>query len=230
MNVLLVDDDKNMGRGVKDLLELNGFQTDWATDGCEALDLIKAHQQHTYDVILLDWMLPELSGIELCRIIRNPAKGNFQGGVIFLTAKSGLDDCVAALDCGADDYITKPFEIKELIARINAVSRRKAKPYVDEVYSYKNFSINCSQNTLLIDEEPVIFSKTEFKIFKILFINHHQTILRETLFEKVWADNLEISNASLDSYIYNIRKKIKPYSPKIELRLVKGIGYTLDLQ
>ena len=147
-----------------------------------------------------------------------------------MTAKSGLDDCVAALDCGADDYITKPFEIKELIARINAVSRRKAKPYVDEVYSYKNFSINCSQNTLLIDEEPVIFSKTEFKIFKILFINHHQTILRETLFEKVWADNLEISNASLDSYIYNIRKKIKPYSPKIELRLVKGIGYTLDLQ
>ena len=92
MNILLVEDDINMGRGVKNLLEINGFNTDWAHDGKEALEYIGASKQHTYDVILLDWMLPELSGIEVCKTIRHPQKGNFQGGVIFLTAKSGLDD------------------------------------------------------------------------------------------------------------------------------------------
>lgn len=230
MNILLVEDDINMGRGVKNLLEINGYNTDWAHDGKEALEYIGLSKQHTYDVILLDWMLPELSGIEVCKTIRHPQKGNFQGGVIFLTAKSGLDDCVAALDCGADDYISKPFEIKELIARIKAVSRRKSKPFVDEIYTFNNISINCPQNMLQIEGHEIVFSKTEFKIFKILFINHNRTILRETLFEKVWPDNLDISSANLDSYIYNIRKKIKPFAEKMELRLVKGVGYLLEIK
>ena len=230
MNILLVEDDINLGRGIKNLLEINGYDVDWAHDGKEALEYIQSSKQHTYDVILLDWMLPELSGIEVCKTIRHPQKGNFQGGVIFLTAKSGLDDCVAALDSGADDYITKPFEIKELIARIKAVSRRKSKPFVDEVYTFEGVTINCSQNTLQIEGREVVFSKTEFKIFKILFINHNCTILRETLFEKVWPDNLDISSASLDSYIYNIRKKIKPFAAKLELRLVKGVGYSLEIK
>lgn len=230
MNILLVEDDINFGRGIQNLLEMNGFITDWAHDGKEVLEYIKESRQHTYDVILLDWMLPEISGIDICKAIRNPQKENFQGGIIFLTAKSGLDDCVSALDCGADDYITKPFEIKELIARIKAVSRRKSKPFVDEIYTFNNISINCLQNTLLINNQSIIFSKTEFKIFKILFINHGRTILRETLFEKVWPDNLEISSANLDSYIYNIRKKIKPYAAFLDLRLAKGIGYILDIK
>lgn len=230
MNILLVEDDEKMGRGVKDLLEINNLHTDWAKDGKEALNYIQDNKQNAYDIILLDWMLPELSGIEVCKTLRNPKKGNFQGGIIFLTAKSGLDDCVAALEEGADDYISKPFEIKELIARIRAVSRRKSKPYVDEIYNLKDTSINCSQNQLIIKDKVVNFSKTEFKIFKILYINHDRTILRETLFEKVWPDNLDISSASLDSYIYNLRKKLKDYASVLEIKLVKGVGYILEIK
>ena len=141
-----------------------------------------------------------------------------------------LDDCVQALEVGADDYITKPFEIRELKARIRAVLRRKNKPYVDNVYEAKGYVLDCTQNTLSNGAETLNFSKTEFKILQILFINNGKTILRETLFEKVWGDNLEISGANLDSYIYNLRKKLKIWQDKMQITLLKNIGYTLEFK
>ena len=230
MRILLVEDDKILGQGVKTLLEIEGFETVWAPDGKAALEEFEFQRQNGFDVILLDWMLPELSGIEICKYLRNQRRGNFNGGIIFLTAKAELDDCVEGLEAGADDYITKPFEIKELIARIYAVARRKNKPYVDDIYEFGGLVLNGAERTLALDGEIIRFSHTEFKILQILFVNHGRTILRETLFEKVWGDNPEISNANLDSYIYNIRKKIKPWNHKINIVLLKNLGYTLEIK
>lgn len=229
MRILLVEDDKILGQGVKTLLELEGCDTVWAKDGAEAIEDFNLNKQNGFDIVLLDWMLPELSGIEICRYLRHSRKGNFSGGIIFLTAKAELDDCVEGLDAGADDYITKPFEIKELIARINAVARRKNKPYVDDVYEYGGFILNSAERTLEFSGEVMHFSQTEFKILQILFVNHGRTILRETLLDKVWGNNLEISSANLDSYIYNVRKKTKQWENNLTIRLHKSLGYTMEI-
>ena len=175
-------------------------------------------------------MLPELSGLEVCKWLRDIKKGHYNGGIIFLTAKSELDDCVQALEVGADDYLTKPFEIRELKARIHAVLRRKNKPYVDSLFEAGGYVLDCAQNTLSNGKKTLNFSKTEFKILQILFVNHDKTILRETLFDKVWGNNPEISSANLDSYIYNLRKKLKIWQDNIQINLLKNIGYMLELK
>ena len=134
MKLLLAEDDIKLGGLVKSLLELSGFEVEWAQDGKEAMDLIEEAAASSYDVIILDWMLPEISGIEICRLLRNPRKYNYQGGIIFLTARGGIDDCVTGLESGADDYLVKPFQNKELIARVNALGRRKGRPFMDDVF------------------------------------------------------------------------------------------------
>ena len=138
MRILLVEDDINLGQGIKTLLEIDGYEIELAENGAEAIDEFK-YGIAQYDVVLLDWMLPELSGLEVCKWLRDIKKGHYTGGIIFLTAKSELDDCVQALEVGADDYITKPFEIRELKARIHAVLRRKNKPYVDSSFEAGGF-------------------------------------------------------------------------------------------
>lgn len=230
MHILLVEDDKILGQGVKTLLEIEGHAVTLAIDGRAALEEYELNRLSGFDVILLDWMLPELSGIEICKYLRDAKKGNYNGGIIFLTAKAELEDCVEGLDAGADDYITKPFEIRELVARINAVSRRKNKPYIDNLYEYGGFVLNRAERLLSFNNDTVRFSQTEFKILEILFINHGQTILRETLFEKVWANNPDIGEANLDSYIYNIRKKIKKWDNCLNVKLQKNLGYTMEIK
>ena len=229
MHILLVEDDINLGQGIKTLLEIDGYEVNLATTGTEAIEEIK-YGTSQYDVVLLDWMLPELSGLEVCKWLRDIKKGHYSGGIIFLTAKSELDDCVQALEVGADDYLTKPFEIRELKARIHAVLRRKNKPYVDSLFEADGYVLDCAQNTLSNGKKTLNFSKTEFKILQILFVNHDKTILRETLFDKVWGNNPEISSANLDSYIYNLRKKLKIWQDNIQINLLKNIGYMLELK
>ena len=124
MHILLVEDDINLGQGIKTLLEIDGYEVNLATTGTEAIEEIK-YGTSQYDVVLLDWMLPELSGLEVCKWLRDIKKGHYNGGIIFLTAKSELDDCVQALEVGADDYLTKPFEIRELKARSRCAAPQK---------------------------------------------------------------------------------------------------------
>ena len=114
MKILLVEDDVKLGKATRELLTYEKCSVDWAQDGTEAVMLIQDNREACYDVIILDWMLPEMNGIEICRLLRN--KYAFQGGIVFVTAKGELDDCVRALNSGADDFIVKPFKIKELIA------------------------------------------------------------------------------------------------------------------
>ncbi len=229
MRILLVEDDLKLGRLQKELLEIAGFEVRWATDGKQALEEFKTSDSNSFDVIVLDWMLPEISGIEICKVLRSP-KFNYQGGIIFVTAKDSLDNCLKGLETGADDYIVKPFENKELVARIKAVNRRKAKPFVDDIYQKGIFAINNSLLTVSRNETTLQLTKREFELFRILFINQGRTILRTAILEKVWPDNLDISDSSVDSYIYLLRKKLSLFGDDIRIKSIKNVGYCLEIK
>ena len=229
MKLLLVEDDVKLGGLVKSLLELSDFDVEWAKDGKEALDFIDEAAANGFDVIILDWMLPEISGIEICKLLRNPHKFNYQGGIIFLTARDAIDDCVLGLESGADDYLVKPFENKELIARVNALGRRKGRPFVDDIYTKAGIEMNNKTGMMKIDGKELKLSRREFELFRVLFVNSGQILLRETIMDKVWTDNPDISPANLDAYIYILRRKISKVTDRIKIKLVKAVGYVLEI-
>lgn len=224
MRILLVEDDLKLGQATKSLLIYENCQVDWAKDGLEAVNFVKDNMEVSYDIILLDWMLPEINGLEVCRILRN--KYNFQGGIIFATAKGEVDDCVQALDSGADDFVVKPFKIKELLARLNAIYRRKSKPFVGKTYIKDSIFINRDLNTVVYEGQELHLRKKEFALFEILFINLNNTIPRNTIFEKIWSEKTNME--SLDSHIYALRKSLKIF-PQIQIKLVKNIGYKMEI-
>lgn len=226
MKILLVEDDFKLGQATKRLFEYEHCAVDWAQDGAEALKLLESSLECTYDVIVLDWMLPEINGLSLCRLMRN--KYGYQGGIIFVTAKGEVDDCVQALDTGADDFVVKPFQIKELLARINAVCRRKSKPFVDTVYSHNGVSINRDLCTVACSGAELRLRKKEFSLFEILFVNLNTILPRAALFEKVWFDKPETNMESLDSHIYMLRKNLRIF-PKIRITLIKNVGYRMEI-
>jgi len=228
MKILLVEDDMKLGGATAELLAFEGCTADWAHDGREALQYFQSAQLNSYDVVMLDWMLPELNGLEVCKILRQ--KYNFQGGIIFVTAKGEEEDCVSALTAGADDFVVKPYRIKELTARLKAVCRRKGKPFVDKVLVQDTVAIDRRLNTIFSDGRSLVLRKKEFALFELLFVNLNHILPRETIFEKVWADKLETGQESLDSHIYSLRKKIKDFLPQVKIKLVKNIGYIMEME
>lgn len=227
MKILLVEDDIKLGKATKELLTYENCFVDWAEDGIEALSVIQNNTNECYDVILLDWMLPEISGIEVCKLLRS--KYNYQGGIIFVTAKGELDDCIRALNTGADDFIVKPYKIKELLARINAVNRRKSKPYIDKIYNKNNIEVNSDLHTIQYKDIKLQLRKKEFALFEMLFMNLGNIIPRETIFSKIWEDKLDTNIESLDSHIYMLRKTLKML-PIIQIKLVKNVGYKMEIK
>ena len=147
-----------------------------------------------------------------------------------MTARDATDDCVLGLESGADDYLVKPFENKELVARVNALGRRKGRPFVDNVYTKAGIDMNNKTGTLSIDGKELKFSRREFDLFRVLFVNSGQILLRETIMDKVWANNPDISPSNLDAYIYILRRKIRKVTDRIKIKLVKSVGYVLEIE
>lgn len=228
MRLLLIEDDLKLGIVQKELLELAGFEVVWATDGRQALEDFLLAKDNTFDVIILDWMLPEISGLEVCKILRSP-KYNYQGGIIFVTAKDSLDDCLQGLEAGADDYLVKPFANKELVARIKALGRRKVRPYVDSIYQKNTVSIDNNLLKVTLGSKSLQLTKREFELFSLLFINQGHIIPRSAILEKVWTNNLDISESNLDSYIYLLRKKLSFFGDTMIIKSVKNVGYILEI-
>ena len=227
MKILLVEDDLKLGKATEELLTYEKCLVDWATDGVEALNLFKRNNQTPYDIIILDWMLPELNGIDVCKALRG--KYNYQGGILFVTAKGEVEDCVKALDVGSDDFMVKPVKIKELLARLNALCRRKNRSYVGKTYEKGAFKVNSMLHTVYKGKTELRLRKKEFALFELLFVNQGNIIPRELIFEKVWEDKIETNMESLDSHIYSLRKKIRIF-PEIAIKLVKNVGYMLEIK
>ncbi|TAK64375.1 MAG: response regulator transcription factor [Bacteroidetes bacterium] len=224
--ILIIEDDPKMQSGLKDNLELDGYNVDVASDGEEGF--MRA-TQNTYDLILLDVMLPKISGFDVLKKIREQGVGT---PVIMLTAKSEEIDKVLGLELGADDYITKPFSLRELLARVKVVLRRNetagsAQQELKKVTIGK-LEIDFSSYNATRNKKPVDMTPKEFEILKFLWQHRNQTVSRDQLLTNVWGYDESISSRTVDNFILKLRQKIedKPETPK-HILTIHGIGYKL---
>ncbi len=218
VNILLAEDDVRLGKLMTHLLKDEFHLVDWVKNGNDAFENARLTN---YDIIILDWMLPGSSGLSVCKRLRE--KGN-QSGILFVTAKDANQDIINGLDSGADDYIVKPFEFNELMARIRAISRRKEKP-VEDLITLDDFSLNLNTHEVSLDGKIIELTKKEYQLLELLMRNHNQIMTREILFEKLWGYDSDVSDNALDALVKLVRKKIdSPERPSL-IQNVRGIGY-----
>jgi DNA-binding response OmpR family regulator len=199
-------------------LQKEFHRVDWVKNGRDAYDNACIL---SYDIIILDWMLPGQDGLTVCKRLRQ--KG-IKSGILFVTAKDAKQDIISGLDSGADDYIVKPFEFNELLARLRAISRRKEKP-LEEIISLADLTLNLKTHVIKRNETTIELSKKEYHLLELLMRNHNQVMTRELLFEKLWGYDTEVSDNALDALVKLVRKKIDvPGSPSL-IQNVRGIGY-----
>lgn len=223
IKILIVEDEPNMRIGLKDNLEFEGYKADIAEDGEEALYKIR---NNAYNLVLLDVMLPKKSGFDVCKTIR---KDGIKVPVILLTAKGEEIDKVLGLELGADDYVTKPFSLRELLARIKAVLRRGGTE-TDESSEIQigNLKIDFAGYKAFIKSEQVPMSHKEFEILNYLWNKKNSTVSRDDLLSEIWGYDEAPTTRTVDNFIVKLRHKIEkdPNHPQFILT-VHGIGYKL---
>ncbi|MBR2803431.1 response regulator transcription factor [Candidatus Saccharibacteria bacterium] len=216
MRILYVEDEKFLAEAVIHLLKKNKINVDWADDGEEGLTLAL---KPSYDCIVLDIMLPKLSGLDILKVIRNRG---VKTPVIMLSALNEVEDKIRGLEQGADDYLAKPFKTAELIARINALTRRP--PLADdEVMEYGDLSYDVNNRTL--NGEPL--TDKEAEILKMLLKTPESTITKAQILAHVWGNDAEFEENYVEVYVSYLRKKIAKVSKKIKIKTIRGLGYKL---
>jgi two-component system, OmpR family, response regulator len=223
--ILVVEDEEKIARVLELELEYEGYSVTKVMDGFEALE---AFRTRSWDLILLDVMLPGLSGIEILRRIR---KDDLLTPVILLTAKSSVEDKVSGLDLGANDYITKPFQIEELLARIRAALRIKLaeQPQTEDsdLLRFADLSINQKSREVIRAGEPIELTPREFDLLVYLMINKRQVLSRDQILEAVWGYDFFGDTNVVDVYIRYVRKKIDPPHLPSLIHTVRGVGYVM---
>lgn len=220
MKLLLVEDEKRMAQALCEILRLERYDVDHYADGLEGL---YALENGCYDLVVLDVMLPHKNGFDIAKEARQ--KG-IKTPILMLTAKAELDDKVTGLDCGADDYLTKPFMTKELLARLRALARRSI-PIVDGVLSFGDIVLNTTTSMLMCSENSVRLSEKEFRILEYLIANQGQILTREQLAVKIWGYESATEYNNVEVYMSFTRKKLNFVKAKTEIKAVRGIGYEL---
>jgi len=222
--ILIVEDEINMLRGLKDNLEFEGYEVDTASEGRSGMDKIFNNK---YDLVLLDVMLPHISGFDICKKARS---SNIKTPIILLTARGEEIDKVLGLELGADDYITKPFSIRELLARIKAILRRSAGDSTADIQQYKIglLEVNFSNYEALKDGKNIKLSHKEFEVLHYLHQHKQECVPRDKLINKVWGIDGGITTRTVDNFILRLRQKIEPNpnDPHIILT-VHGVGYKM---
>jgi two-component system phosphate regulon response regulator PhoB len=223
-NVLLVEDEKSIVTLIKYNLEKEGFKVFCAETGEDALKIIK---EKTLDVVILDWMLPDVSGIEVCRQIKKDKKLK-NVPVLILTAKGEPDDKIKGLEVGADDYVTKPFNNKELLLRIKSLIKRSKPSLLEETATFKNLKINRITKKVFRDNIEIKLGPIEYKLIDFFIKSPQRVYSREQLLNNVWGDNINVESRTVDVHIRRLRKAIN-FGNKIDLiRTVRSSGYSLD--
>lgn len=219
MRVLLVEDDELLGDGIRAGLKDYGHTIDWVKDGKSANDVLSTNYEN-FDIIVLDIGLPRLSGLDVLRKLR---ERNSSTPVIVLTARESVDDRVKGLDAGADDYITKPFDLDELCARMRALQRR-SKSRTKPLITYNEIVLDPASHVVTLSGETVMISRREFALLQKLLENSGRVISREQLNQTLygWGENID-SNA-LEVHIHNLRKR---FGAKL-IRTIRGVGYMVE--
>ena len=222
--VFLVEDEQSIITLVDYNLKKEGYKVSVSSNGEEALHEIKEQEP---DLVLLDWMLPDLSGIDLCRSLKKDKK--FQDlPIIMLTAKGQEEDKVAALNAGADDYITKPFGYAELVARINALLRRSKPRVAEDKVVYEDLVIDRIQRKVFRNKTQIDLGPTEYRMLDFFIKNPKRVYSRDQLLTNVWPDNINVENRTVDVHIRRLRKAINLDGTKELIRTVRSAGYSLD--
>lgn len=221
MKILIVEDEKKLADTLTELLQKENYEVDAVYDGKAGLDYALSN---VYDVIVLDIMLPKMDGFQVVKQMRN---NRCNIPVIMLTARGEPDSKVCGLNSGADDYLAKPFYTPELIARINALTRRHGEK-ISEAFSFGDINMDISSAVLCCGCEQVRLGKKEKLIMEILLSNGTRIVKKDRVLEKVWGFNSEAEYNNLEVYISFLRKKLLSISSKTQIKAMRGIGYYLE--
>lgn len=221
MRVLIAEDEVSIAKALKSVLERNNFTVDMVHDGAEALFYIR---EFDYDALVLDIMMPEIDGLEVLKTVR--AEGN---GVpaLFLTAKGEVEDRVAGLEAGADDYLPKPFATGEFVARVKALTRRSG-TYRHEVRSLGKTELDSTTYTLSRGEKSCTLNNKEFQLMDLFITHPGQIFSSQHLMDKVWDLDTDAGIGVVWTYIGFLRKKLKEIDSDIEIKTIRGAGYALE--
>lgn len=222
MRLLIIDDDTALCEALTVQLNCSGYDVDSCHSGEDALFYA---MQNSYDVILLDRMLPVVDGLTLLSSIR---KNNIHTPVILMTAMTGIHDRIEGLDAGADDYITKPFDTRELMARIRALSRRSRTIDYEDTLSFGDLTLDTLHQELSASGQKLSLSKRETALFEYFLRNTNQTLSRAMLLSHIWGPDSEVEDGNLDNYIHFARKRLRALQSCVRITTVHGIGYRME--
>lgn len=220
--ILIIEDDLRIRRILQLELEHEGYLVNLAKDGKEGLEKFKLMR---YDLILLDLMLPEVSGEEVCKKLRK----NSDIPIIVLTAKEDIKSKVELLDMGADDYITKPFNIEELFARMRVALRNKKNYQEIGKLKYEDLVLDITRKELVINEEKISLTKTEYRLLELFILNKELIVSRERIITEIWGYDFDGEEKIVDVYLNFLRKKIETQEKKY-IQNIRGFGYMLKLE
>ncbi|MBR6905959.1 MAG: response regulator transcription factor [Selenomonadaceae bacterium] len=222
MRVLLAEDDKRLGKLIKYMLEQNDITVEWITNGS---DIYEYANYTEYDILVLDWMMPGESGVDACARLR---QDGYERAILMLTARDSVEDRVTGLDAGADDYLVKPFEFAELLARLRALGRRTTQKIQQDIVEVGEFTLNRTAKILKKKDQVIQFSPREFQIFDLLAQNIGIVVPRDILLDRIWGMESDVSSNNIDSYMKILRKKLETGEGQTVIKTVRGVGYRLE--
>jgi two-component system response regulator MprA len=221
VKILVVDDERAVRESLRRALELEGYAVELASDGEEALDRLGSNGEP--DAMILDLLMPGVDGLEVCRRLRREGR---RLPILMLTARDEVENRVAGLDAGADDYVTKPFALDELLARMRALLRRTTTGS-GEVLRFGDLELDPKTREVRRASDPIELTRTEFSLLELFMLNPRQVLTRSIIFERVWGYDFGFSSNSLDVYIGYLRRKTEAGGRSRLIQTVRGVGYAL---
>ena len=223
MKILVIEDEKELRAIMRESLEKELYVVEVAEDYKKAMEKLIGYD---YDCILLDIMLPDGNGMDLLREIKRMEK---EDSVIIISAKDSIDDKVMGLELGADDYLTKPFHLSELLARIKSVLRRKHQQGFQSV-KWNNIEIFIDERTVKVNDIPMVLNNKEFELLYYFVVNANRLVTKSSLAEHIWGDNMDEADSYdfVYSQVKNLRKKLKTHQAAVNIQSVYGMGYKLE--
>ena len=221
MRILVVEDEIRLSEAISEILRIEGYDVDMVHNGIEGLDY---GLTDIYDCIILDIMLPGIDGFKVLEDLR---KAKISTPILMLTARDEISNKVKGLDYGADDYMTKPFDSEELLARIRSITRRQGQVIINDIV-FGDLKLDLSNYNLLTDSKSINLTAKEFEIIKILMSNINIVITKDDLISKIWGYDSEAEDNNVEVYISFLRKKLKFLKSNVEIKTLRKLGYKLE--